>query len=73
MLQEQFFYLLCYSLKKVISDLKERGVTVHFSEVKGPVMDILQHCHFIEKLTGNIYIDQYNAYCSVKELTKKQA
>lgn len=54
------------SLKKVISDLKERGITVHLSEVKGPVMDILQHSHFNENLSGNIYIDQFTAYHSVK-------
>ena len=54
------------SLKKVISDLKERGITVHLSEVKGPVMDILQHSHFIENLSGNIYVDQFTAYQSVK-------
>lgn len=54
------------SLKKVISDLRERGITVHLSEVKGPVMDILQHSHFIENLSGNIYVDQFTAYQSVK-------
>ena len=54
------------SLKKIISDLKERGITVHLSEVKGPVMDILEHCHFIENLSGNVYIDQFTAYHSVK-------
>jgi len=59
------------SLKKIISDLKERGVTVHLSEVKGPVMDILQHNHFIEMLSGNIYIDQFTAYHSIKTLNNK--
>ena len=59
------------SLKKIISDLKERGVTVHLSEVKGPVMDILQHSHFIERLTGNVYIDQFTAYHSVKSFNNK--
>ncbi len=54
------------SLKKVISDLRERGITVHLSEVKGPVMDILQHSQFIENLSGNIYVDQFTAYQSVK-------
>ncbi|MGB5446526.1 MAG: sulfate permease [Psychromonas sp.] len=56
------------SLKKVISDLKERGVTVHLSEVKGPVMDRLQHSHFIENLSGSVYIDQFTAYHSVKAI-----
>lgn len=54
------------SLKKVISDLRERGITVHLSEVKGPVMDILQHSHFNENLSGNIYVDQFTAYHAVK-------
>ncbi|MCG6202286.1 SulP family inorganic anion transporter [Psychromonas antarctica] len=56
------------SLKKIISDLKERGITVHLSEVKGPVMDILQHSHFIENLSGGVYIDQFTAYHSVKAI-----
>jgi SulP family sulfate permease len=59
------------SLKKIISDLKERGVTVHLSEVKGPVMDILQHSHFIEMLSGNVYIDQFTAYHSIKAFNDK--
>jgi SulP family sulfate permease len=54
------------SLKKVISDLRERGIKVHLSEVKGPVMDILQHSRFIENLSGNVYVDQFTAYQSVK-------
>jgi SulP family sulfate permease len=56
------------SLKKIISDLKERGITVHLSEVKGPVMDILQHSHFIKNLSGGVYIDQFTAYHSVKAI-----
>ena len=56
------------SLKKIISDLKARGITVHLSEVKGPVMDILQHCHFIENLSGCVYVDQFTAYQSVKAI-----
>jgi len=54
------------SLKKIISDLSERDVVVHLSEVKGPVMDKLIHCHFLETLTGDVYMDQFTAYQSIK-------
>ena len=54
------------SLEKIISDLSERSIVVHLSEVKGPVMDKLIHCHFLEKLTGEVYIDQFTAYQSIK-------
>lgn len=34
----------------------------HLSEVKGPVMDILQRSHLPEQLNGQIYLTQFNAY-----------
>ncbi|PFG58007.1 SulP family sulfate permease [Vibrio sp. ES.051] len=58
------------SLKKIMSDLQERGITVHFSEIKGPVMDILNHTNFIQSITGHVYFDQYTAYHSLKCIEK---
>lgn len=41
--------------------LSDAGVTLHFSEIKGPVMDQLKRARFPEQLTGNIYLTQYKA------------
>lgn len=49
------------SLEAINERLKEAGVKMHLSEVKGPVMDRLARTHFLEALTGNVYLDQYHA------------
>ena len=41
--------------------LKDMGLALHLSEVKGPVMDRLLRSHFIEQLTGQVYLSQYDA------------
>jgi SulP family sulfate permease len=40
-------------------------VTFHLSEVKGPVMDRLKRSHFLEELTGKVYLTQYDAVSSI--------
>jgi SulP family sulfate permease len=49
------------SLEAINLRLKDAGVTLHLSEVKGPVMDRLKRTHFLEDLTGNVYMHQYEA------------
>ena len=41
--------------------LKEQSIDLHFSEVKGPVMDRLKRSMFLDHLTGNIFLTQYQA------------
>ena len=41
------------------------GVTLHLSEVKGPVTDRLYRTGFLGELTGGIYLTQYEAMRSV--------
>lgn len=41
--------------------LKERGVSLHLSEVKGPVMDRLKRSHFLESLTGGVFLSEFEA------------
>ncbi|MGH1471271.1 MAG: SulP family inorganic anion transporter [Cellvibrionaceae bacterium] len=48
--------------------LSEQGIVLHLSEVKGPVMDSLSVSGFIERLTGKIFLTQFQAY---SELTSK--
>jgi SulP family sulfate permease len=49
------------SLESINLRLKDAGVTLHLSEVKGPVMDRLRRTHFLEELTGKVYLHQYEA------------
>jgi SulP family sulfate permease len=50
------------SLEAINHRLKDAGVTFHLSEVKGPVMDRLKRSHFLEELTGQIFLSQYDAF-----------
>ena len=49
------------SLEAINHRLKDAGVTLHLTEVKGPVMDRLKRSHFLEELTGKVYLDTYDA------------
>ncbi|GGE56792.1 SulP family inorganic anion transporter [Actibacterium pelagium] len=49
------------SLEAINLRLQEMGVTLHLSEVKGPVMDRLQKTHFLNALTGQVFLSQYQA------------
>lgn len=50
------------SLEAINRNLKDGGVTLHLSEVKGPVMDRLKRSHFLEELTGKVFLSQFDAY-----------
>jgi len=50
--------------------LKDAGVTLHLSEVKGPVMDRLRQSDFLDHLHGQIFLSHYLA---VKTLTPEVA
>jgi len=50
------------SLSALNLRLKETGVRLHLSEVKGPVMDRLQRSAFTSALTGQIFLSQYDAF-----------
>jgi sulfate permease, SulP family len=49
------------SLEAINHRLKGLGITLHLSEVKGPVMDRLQRAHFLDELTGRVFLSQYDA------------
>ncbi len=55
-------YSAMETLESINHNLNEQGVMVHLSEVKGPVMDILQKSDFLEALGGHVYLTQYQAY-----------
>lgn len=49
------------SLEAINHRLKDGGVTLHLSEVKGPVMDRLKRSHFLDELSGKVYLNTYDA------------
>ena len=49
------------SLEAINHRLRDMGIALHLSEVKGPVMDRLKRGHFLSDLTGNVYLSQYDA------------
>jgi SulP family sulfate permease len=50
------------SLEAINLRLKELGIGLHLSEVKGPVMDRLERSHFIDELNGHVYLSQNDAW-----------
>jgi len=48
-------------LESINEILKEQKIGFHLSEVKGPVMDHLEHTHFLKGLNGQVFLSQYQA------------
>lgn len=53
------------SLEAINERLGELGVTFHLSEVKGPVMDRLGKTDFLARLTGKVFLSQFQAVQSL--------
>ena len=49
------------SLEHINEALKEAGISLHLSEVKGPVMDQLKKTAFLETLSGRVFLNQFEA------------
>lgn len=55
------------SLEEINHRLRDAGISLHLSEVKGPVMDRLKRSHFLNHLTGRVFLSQFEA---VADLTR---
>ena len=60
------------SLEAINERLDALGVKLHFSEIKGPVMDKLKKTDFFQHLTGQVFLSQYQAVCAVAPQTCNQ-
>ena len=49
------------SLEHLIERLKDAGVTLHLTEVKGPVMDRLEPSGILDHLTGRVFLSTHQA------------
>ena len=59
------------SLEAINHRLGEMRVKLHLSEVKGPVMDRLNKTHFLDALTGQVFLSQYNAWARLAPIAAK--
>ena len=55
-------YSALESLEAINLRLKDLGVGLHLSEVKGPVMDRLKRSHFLDELNGRVFLSQFEAW-----------
>lgn len=53
------------SLEAINERLRDGGVRLHLSEVKGPVMDRLKKTHFYRHLSGRIFLSTYEAWTAL--------
>lgn len=49
------------SLERIDNRLRDAGLMLHLSEVKGPVLDRLQRSDFLSHLSGRVFLSQYEA------------
>ncbi len=61
------------SLEAINTRLNSTDVRLHLSEVKGPVMDRLKRSHFLDALTGEVFLSQYEAFKALDPETAKRA
>jgi SulP family sulfate permease len=55
-------YSALESLEAINHRLKDLGVGLHLSEVKGPVMDRLKRSQFLSCLNGEVFLSQFDAW-----------
>ncbi|WP_068310104.1 SulP family inorganic anion transporter [Polycladidibacter hongkongensis] len=53
------------SLEALDHRLKDAGIVLHLSEVKGPVMDRLEKNNFSNDLSGEIFLSHHQAICTL--------
>ncbi|MDR9425269.1 MAG: sulfate permease [Marinobacter sp.] len=57
------------SLEAINERLKDAGVRLHLSEVKGPVMDRLKGTELLEHMGGRVYLSTYEAWQDLADET----
>ena len=58
-------YSALEALEALNARLKDLGITLHLSEVKGPVTDRLKRTHFLDDLTGQVFLSQFDAWVAL--------
>jgi SulP family sulfate permease len=60
------------SIEAINHRLADAEVTLHLSEVKGPVMDALERTHLLDDLTGQVFLSQNEAFEAVVQLANQE-
>ncbi|MEJ2445733.1 MAG: sodium-independent anion transporter [Exilibacterium sp.] len=55
------------TLESINQRLSDSDICFHLSEVKGPVMDTLKKTHFLNQLSGKVWLTQHQAMTSIVE------
>ncbi|MCV6823975.1 MULTISPECIES: SulP family inorganic anion transporter [Halocynthiibacter] len=58
------------SLEQIDHRLKDAGIRLHLSEVKGPVLDRLNRSSFVTDLSGEVFLSQFEADQSLAQRAK---
>jgi SulP family sulfate permease len=53
------------SLQTIDQRLREQGIALHLSEVKGPVMDRLQRSDWLQNMSGQVFLTHHQAVSSL--------
>ncbi len=61
------------SLQAIDQRLRDAGLQLHLSEVKGPVMDRLERSDFLQHLSGQVFLTHYQAVTSLAPDLKRAA
>jgi SulP family sulfate permease len=61
------------SLEAINLRLDQLGAKLHLSEVKGPVMDRLKREHFLQTMTGKVFLTHYDAVCELAPVGQRKA
>ena len=62
-------YSALESLEAINTRLKDMGIALHLSEVKGPVMDRLRRSHLIDDLGGEVFLSQFDAFQKLSKIS----
>ena len=54
------------SLESIAHRLRDAGLQLHLSEVKGPVMDRLARTDFLDHLPGRVFLTQFQAWTALR-------
>ncbi|MGP1395686.1 MAG: SulP family inorganic anion transporter [Inquilinaceae bacterium] len=61
------------SLESLGRRLKDAGVRLHLSEIKGPVMDRLKRSDFLDHMTGQVFLSHHDAMVALDPATVTKA
>ena len=66
-------YSALESLEAINHRLRDMGVGLHLSEVKGPVMDRLKRAHLLGDMNGRLFLSQYDAWQALAQTSPARA